>query len=221
MMIHDVSLLKLHVVFCIDRAGLVGSDGETHHGIFDVSYLRTVPGMKILCPASFGELSAMLEEAVNAMDGPVAVRYPRGGEGEYREVHTARETLLREGSDVTLAAYGTMIDEMTRASAMLAEKGIQAEVIKLAEIDGSEFPLVYASVRKTRRLVVAEEVCAAGCVGDALAAGLAKCGIPVHAACLNLGEGLVPHGSREQLMRDFGIDAASVSAAAASLCADS
>ena len=221
MMIHDVSLLKLHVVFCIDRAGLVGSDGETHHGIFDVSYLRTVPGMKILCPASFGELEAMLDEAVSRTEGPVAVRYPRGGEGVYHEVHTGRETLLREGNNVTLAAYGTMINEVIKASAMLAEQGIQAEVIKLSEIDGNEFPLVFDSVRKTGCLVVAEEVCAAGCVGDALAAGLAKHGITAHAACLNLGEGLVPHGSREQLMGDFGIDAAAVAAAAANLCKES
>ena len=83
MLIHDVALQQLHVVFCVDRAGLVGSDGETHHGIFDISYLRTVPGMKIYCPASFSELSAMLRTAVCETDGPVAVRYPRGGECGY------------------------------------------------------------------------------------------------------------------------------------------
>ena len=177
--------------------------------------------MKILCPASFGELEAMLDEAVNRTEGPVAVRYPRGGEGVYHEVHTGRETLLREGNNVTLAAYGTMINEVIKASAMLAEQGIQAEVIKLSEIDGNDFPIVFDSVRKTGCLVVAEEVCAAGCVGDALAAGLAKHGITAHAACLNLGEGLVPHGSREQLMGDFGIDAAAVAAAAANLCKES
>ncbi len=74
MLIHDVSLLRLHAVFCVDRAGLVGSDGETHQGVFDISYLRTVPGMKILCPASFGELEQMLRRAVSETDGPVAVR---------------------------------------------------------------------------------------------------------------------------------------------------
>ena len=118
MMIHDVSLLGLHVVFCVDRAGLVGSDGETHHGIFDVSYLRTVPGMRILCPASFQELDAMLETAVNDCSGPVAVRYPRGGEGEYRELHTARETVLKKGRDLTMVVYGTMTEEVCDAGSL-------------------------------------------------------------------------------------------------------
>lgn len=82
MLIHDVSLQDLHVVFCVDRAGLVGNDGETHHGAFDISYLRSVPHMQVLCPANFAELEAMLDEAVNRMSGPVAIRYPRGGEGD-------------------------------------------------------------------------------------------------------------------------------------------
>ena len=81
MMIHDVSLQGLHVVFGVDRAGIVGSDGETHHGIFDLSYLGTVPGMQILCPASFAELREQMEMAISEMQGPVALRYPRGGEG--------------------------------------------------------------------------------------------------------------------------------------------
>ena len=85
MLIHDVSLQGLHVVFGVDRAGIVGSDGETHHGIFDLSYLGTVPGMQILCPASFAELREQMEMAISEMQGPVALRYPRGGEGEYKD----------------------------------------------------------------------------------------------------------------------------------------
>ena len=81
MLIHDVSLLGLHTVFCVDRAGLVGNDGETHQGVFDVCYLSAVPGMTILCPASFQELHDMLGYAIHEVTGPAAVRYPRGGEG--------------------------------------------------------------------------------------------------------------------------------------------
>ena len=207
MMIHDVSLLGLHVVFCIDRAGLVGSDGETHHGIFDVSYLKTVPGMKILCPASFPELSEMLHYAVKEVTGPIAIRYPRGGEIEYHECHTERETILRQGTDLTLVAYGTMIVEALQSAEMLEKAGISAEVIKLAEIDGKEFPLVLDSLKKTHRLLISEEVCAEGCVGASIAEICAENGVPIEAAFLNLGEGIVPHGDRSRLMRDFGIDA--------------
>ena len=84
MLLHDVSLQKLHVVFCVDRAGIVGNDGETHNGVFDIAFLSTVPGMKIFCPSSFRELKAMLRTAIYDCDGPVAIRYPRGGECDYR-----------------------------------------------------------------------------------------------------------------------------------------
>ncbi len=219
MLIHDVSLLKLHVVFCLDRAGLVGSDGETHHGIFDVSYLRTVPGMKILCPASFGELSAMLRTAVTDMTGPVALRYPRGGECGYHDVHVEREYLLRSGENITLVAYGTMVGEMLKAAEELERKNIRADVVKLSEIDGEVFPLVRQSIEKTGRMIIAEEVCSAGSIGTVLTAQAARAGIPVRTALLNLGDGLVPHGSREQLMRDFQIDAQTVVQEAVRLCA--
>lgn len=82
MLLHDVALQQLHVVLAVDRAGLVGEDGETHHGMFDVGYLRLVPGMRVYCPANFAELRKMLREAVLECKGPVAIRYPRGGEGK-------------------------------------------------------------------------------------------------------------------------------------------
>ena len=220
MMIHDVSLLGVHVVFCVDRAGLVGSDGETHHGIFDVSYLRTVPGIRIFCPASFAELEVMLKTAVNDCSGPVAVRYPRGGECGYHELHPERETILRNGSDLTIAAYGTMICEALHAAEELSRSGISAEVIKLSEISGDEFPLVMSSLTRTQRLLTAEEVCAAGSVGPMLAAAATRKGIPVMSAFLNLGEGIVCHGSRECLMRDHGIDAAAIVRSAYGLCGE-
>ena len=210
MMIHDVSLQNLHVVFCVDRAGLVGSDGETHHGIFDIAYLRAVPGMKIFCPASFSELAAMMEAGICKTDGPVAIRYPRGGECGYNECHPEKETLLRSGKDITLVAYGTMIREVIRAAELLSEKGFSAEVIKLGFIEGDCFPQVMASVKKTNRLLVAEEVCASGCVGELLASAAAENGVPVNAVLLNLGKGIIAHGGRDQLMHDAGIDSSSI-----------
>ena len=114
MLLHDLALLQLHVVLGVDRAGLVGEDGRTHHGMFDVGYLRQVPGMKIYCPASFAELRRMLRQAVLEDKGPVAVRYPRGGEGAYRT--DAAQTLLKEGTDCTVVTYGTTINAVLEAA---------------------------------------------------------------------------------------------------------
>ena len=219
MLIHDVSLQKLHVVFGVDRAGLVGSDGETHHGIYDVNFLRSVPGMTVLCPASFGELSAMLEEALYKVEGPVAIRYPRGGEGEYREVCTDDEQIVREGRDLTVVCYGAMINDVLAAVRRLDEKGISAEVIKLNKITYAKFPKVFASLEKTGRLLMPEEVCAIGCVGRHLLAQASEAGIYLKAArFLNLGDNIVPHGTRALLLRDFGVDADAMVRAAEGMC---
>lgn len=214
MLIHDVSLQRLHAVFCLDRAGIVGSDGETHHGIFDVAYLTSVPNMSIYCPASFQELEDMLQKALYETEGPVAIRYPRGGEGEYKSSCTDEERIIKEGADVTIVAYGTMINEANAAAALLEEKGVSAEIIKLGRLCPNSFDVTFASLKKTGRLVVAEEVCEVGCAGRMILAAAASRGVAPRTALLNLGEGIVAQGGRAALMRDMGIDAAAIAAAA-------
>ena len=116
--VHDVAIEKLHVVFCIDRAGIVGADGATHNGVLDIAFLRSVPGMTILCPSSFAELKAMMTRAVYHENGPVAIRYPRGGEGSWRG-DTAAQPLafIKENgaAEVTLVTHGIMINETLAA----------------------------------------------------------------------------------------------------------
>ena len=215
MLIHDVALQNLHVVFCVDRAGLVGSDGETHHGVFDVSYLSSVPDMTVLCPASYAELETMLRAAIYDINGSVAIRYPRGGEGKYTACNTAPETLLREGRDVTLVCYGIMTNEVLDAAERLAAEGISAEVIKLSMIKPPDFDLVMRSLRKTGKLLISEDVCEAGCVGSRILEEAAINKTHVRAAkLLNLGEGIVPHGTVAELLHDFGLDADGIVSAA-------
>ena len=215
MLIHDIALQNLHVVFCVDRAGLVGSDGETHHGVFDVSYLSSVPDMTVLCPASYAELEAMLHAAIYEITGSVAIRYPRGGEGKYTACNTAPETLLREGRDVTLVCYGIMTNEVLDAAERLAAEGISAEVIKLSMIKPPDFDLVMRSLRKTGKLLISEDVCEAGCVGSRILEEAAISEIDIRAAkLLNLGEGIVPHGTVAELLHDFGLDADGIVSAA-------
>ena len=219
MLIHDVSLLGLHTVFCVDRAGLVGNDGETHQGVFDVCYLSAVPGMTILCPASFQELHDMLGYAIHEVTGPAAVRYPRGGEGRYTDSLMQAENLIREGTDVTVVCYGTMINEVLNAADELQSRGVSAEIIKLGMIAPNSFEQCIGSVRKTGRLLVAEEVCSVGCVGSALLAAISVAGVELKAAeLLNLGDGIVRHGTVDELRRETGIDAASIAAAGCEMC---
>lgn len=219
MLIHDVSLLGLHTVFCVDRAGLVGNDGETHQGVFDVCYLSAVPGMTILCPASFQELHDMLGYAIHEVTGPAAVRYPRGGEGRYTDSLMQAENLIREGTDVTVVCYGTMINEVLNAADELQSRGVSAEIIKLGMIAPNSFEQCIGSVRKTGRLLVAEEVCSVGCVGSALLAAISVAGVELKVAeLLNLGDGIVRHGTVDELRRETGIDAASIAAAGCEMC---
>jgi len=138
MLLHDVALQKLHVVLAVDRAGLVGEDGETHHGVFDPAFLDTIPGMTVLCPSSFQELREMLRYAIYDVEGPVAVRYSRGGEGAYQgSVPVEPATLLRTGADITLAGYGMMLNQLLDCADRLARNGIQAEVVSTMAICGS------------------------------------------------------------------------------------
>lgn len=207
MLIHDVSLLNLHVVLCVDRAGLVGSDGETHHGVFDVDYLCSVPGMQVLCPASFAELEKMLDMAINEMDGPVAIRYPRGGEGAYKDVSHGITEVLTHGGDITLAAYGTMVNTMLELSQKLAADGISAEVIKISQIKPMRTDEIVESLRKTRKLLTAEDVCEHGCVGEMLLIAAEEAGVCLDGASIcTLGGGIVTHGTVAELYRDCGLD---------------
>jgi len=219
MMLHDVSLQDLHVVFAIDRAGIVGADGETHQGIFDVGFLCQIPNLKIYCPASFAELGEMLRCGVLEDKGPVAVRYPRGGEGAYRESAGGdMATILREGSDITLVTYGTMLNEALEAADLLAESGMAAEIIKLNTIKPIDFDTIAASASRTGRLVIAEEQVQAGSVGAQVLAELALRGMcPQKTLLLNLGDQFIPHGSPAELLERYGLNAAHIARSAHAL----
>ena len=221
MLLHDVALLGLHVVFCVDRAGLVGEDGETHHGVFDPAFLDTIPGMTVLCPASFAELRQALPYALYQEKGPVAIRYPRGGEGAWQQaVPPGEDRIIRPGRDITLVSYGTLINQVLEAAGLLAGDGIEAEVVKLGRITPLDCGTVAQSAARTGRLLVAEECAAPGCVGVRLAAGLMERGIAVKAIALqNTGRQFVTHGTLSQLYQLCGLDGKSLYQKALEVCA--
>lgn len=218
-LLHDVALQGLHVVFGVDRAGLVGEDGETHHGVFDPAFLDTVPGMTVLCPSSYPELEAMLRHAIYEVKGPVAVRYPRGGQGDYQEDSGPVKTaVLRTGKDITLTGYGITINGLLDCAKLLEADGIQAEVIKLNTITPLDLEPLVESVRKTGRLLTAEECAPGNCVGQRIAAGLLERGISAQTVLVNTGPDFVTHGSVAQLRALCGLDGASLYKKALEVC---
>nr|WP_325186407.1 1-deoxy-D-xylulose-5-phosphate synthase [uncultured Oscillibacter sp.] len=216
MLIHDVALQGLHVVLGVDRAGLVGPDGETHQGCFDALFLSEIPGFTVLCPANFAELRAMLHQAVFETKGPVAVRYPRGGEGAFRE-DTSQEPLvcIRQGSGATLLAYGPMVNNALEAAERLhAEHGIEARVLKLNRIAPLDMALLAPWFQGGEILAVPEDAFGAGCVGQRAAAILAQHGkAPRRLVLRNLGGTFAPEGSIAQLEHSFGLDDAGIASA--------
>ena len=211
--IQDVAMLQLHVVFAIDRAGLVGDDGPTHHGVFDVGYLRQIPGMKILAPASLREQEQMLTWAIEDYYGPVAVRYPRGTEGAYSDSLWDAEksvVLHRSGDDMTLITYGTMINPVMEAAERLAQAGIRCTVLRLLELSHIPADEILRLMPDRKTAVVIEETAANSGIKAALAWELrARCP-ECRVDGIDLGTGFVPHGDQKKLYSLCGLDVDSI-----------
>ena len=218
-MLHDVAIDRIPVVFAVDRAGIVGADGETHQGAFDVSYLTQIPDMAVWAPSSFAELRSMLCFAL-ASDGPAALRYPRGGEGAYTaDSSDAIAAILRSGTDVTIVTYGILVNEALGACERLQAEGISAELVKLNRLDTPDDALIADSVGKTGRILVVEDTASIGCIGTRILSQLALRGSAPSASCLrNLGSGIVPHGSVEDLRRRLKLDAEGIAEICGELC---
>ena len=213
--LQDIALLQLHVVLAVDRSGIVGDDGPTHHGVFDIGFLRQVPGMQILCPVSLAEQQDMLRWAVEVHNGPVAVRYPRGTEGAYKGsdwkgLEGELVKCHRVGKDVTILTYGNLLDNAMEAAEMLSEAGVQTTVLRLLTVSDLAAKEILEKMSANRRLVVVEEVCSGSGIREALA-------WEIHAeepGCrifgMDLGKRFVPHGSLKELHRHCGLDAAAI-----------
>ena len=215
----DVAMLHLHVILAVDRAGLVGDDGATHHGVFDVGFLRQVPGMLILAPASFAEQRDMLRWAAQCYDGPVAIRYPRGGEGSWRDSawnpgpHVETEGALcchRRGTDVTLVTYGSMLDNVLEAAELLAKQGVEATVLRLLTLSALPARQIAALLPENRRIVVAEEVCTGSGIREALSWELNEICPDCRVYGVDLGADFVTHGSKKELYAHYGLDGESI-----------
>lgn len=207
--LHDIGLQNLHVVFGVDRAGIVGADGETHQGIYDLSFLGSIPNMTILAPSCFSELENMLEYAVNRAEGPVAVRYPRGveeGRITYQsKLEMGRGELLEDGNDVLLLAVGDMTANALKVRSLLEKKKIFAAVADLRFVRPLDVALIEECVRGKKLVVTLEDNILSGGVGSEITMLLAKRGVKTPVCSLGFDDRPVPHGSVHELFALYGL----------------
>ncbi len=204
MILQDICMLNLHVVFAVDRAGLVGEDGETHHGIYDVGFLRHAPGMTLLAPASRKELEEMLVWAIEKQKGPVAIRYPRGSDRGYTDSAWDADSSVvchRKGEDVTLITYGVLLDNAMKAAELLSEQGIEATVLRLTRLTDISMMEITKSLSANKRVVVFEEIGGHCGIGSELAAKLQDSKV----SCIDLGDQYVTHGAINTLYEHYGL----------------
>ena len=211
MLVQDVALEHLHVVLGVDRCGLVGADGETHHGCID--YLSQIPGMTVLAPASFAELQRMLHRAVLEEKGPVAVRYPRGGECGYHGDCGGESVTVFGGGAAAVVTYGILTGQALEAAELLKNEGISLRVVKLNQVAPLDGEAVCAALDGASHIVAVEDQLRAGCVGERLAAVLAERGIPTRLLLRNVGDALPPQGTVSQLWQSLGLDAQGIAQA--------
>ncbi|WP_270842950.1 1-deoxy-D-xylulose-5-phosphate synthase [Mitsuokella multacida] len=209
-LIHDVCLQNLPVTLCLDRAGLVGEDGPTHHGVFDLSYLRQMPNMCVMAPKDEEELRHMLATAI-ATPGPAAVRYPRGaGLGvaltdSFEKLPVGKAEVLQEKGEIAFLAVGTMVEHAKAAAAILAEEGIEAAVVNMRFIKPLDTALIDAMAKTKKLIITAEENVLAGGFGSAVAEYLADSGQQVPLVRFGIPDRFIEQGTRKELLSLCGL----------------
>ena len=211
--LHDVALQNLPVTLCLDRAGLVGDDGPTHHGAFDLSYLRTIPGIVIMAPADENELGGMLASALSH-PGPVAIRYPRAyGRGipideEPTPIPIGKSVVLRRGSDAAILAVGSMVEPAEQASELLSARGIQCTLVNVRTVKPLDEQLICELADTMPLLVTVEENSLAGGFGSGVLEVLNSAGRNgVRIIRLGIPDAFVEHGNRQVLLARLGLTA--------------
>lgn len=214
--IHDVALQKLPVVICLDRAGLVGEDGPTHHGVFDLSFLRHIPNLVLIAPKDENELKDMMRFASLYTEGPVAIRYPRGsGTAEtyhktYKTIDFGKAEVLSSGDDAAILAVGEMVPVCMKASEMLRKEGIDATVVNMRFIHPLDTDLLDTLGTKNIPIVTVEENVIAGGFGSAVLEYMASSGKTPRITLIGIPDIFVDHAERDRQLARLGLDAESI-----------
>ena len=208
--LHDVCLQKLPVVFALDRAGLVGEDGPTHHGVFDLSFLRAIPNLILAAPADENELQHLLKTAF-AANAPFVLRYPRGSgvgvtlDKVLKPLDIGKGTWLTKGKDLTILAIGNRVHCALKAAETLRDKGVDAGVINMRFVKPLDGKIIEEALKRSSKLVTVEDNVLAGGFGSAVAEFLLDNGHQAHLLRLGIGDEFVPHGKSSQLYDQIGI----------------
>ncbi|MAW73203.1 MAG: 1-deoxy-D-xylulose-5-phosphate synthase [Gemmatimonadetes bacterium] len=214
--VHDVALQDLPVVFCMDRAGLAGPDGPTHHGAFDIPYMLLIPGMTVTAPKDGAEMMALVRLGIQHEDGPFSVRWPRAAVpeavphvSEIPEVEYGTWEILRRGSDIVFLATGTMVSAASEAAEALASRGIQAEVVNCRFLKPYDRDVLKDVAERHRRVITIEEGAVVNGFGAYMTKELSALASErtIEVRCLGLPDRFIEHGAREVLLRDLGLDA--------------
>ncbi len=213
-LVHDVCIQNLNVKFCLDRGGIAGGDGPTHHGLLDIAYLRAVPNIVVMAPKDEGEMRDMMLTMMEHV-GPAAMRYPRGnGVGadiarEPQLVEIGKGELLRDGGEIAIVAYGSMVHPSLRAAENLAKEGMETTVVNARFVKPLDAPLLLALARTKRLIVTVEEAYLAGGFGSAVLELLEENGLQDKVRIVRMGipDRLVTHGDAKLLLAKYGLDA--------------
>lgn len=210
--IHDVCIQNLPVFFCLDRAGIVGADGPTHQGMYDIAYLRCIPNMTIMAPKDEAELQRMVVTGIDYTDGPIAMRYPRGNgigvplmEEGWEPVEIGKGELLRRGDDVLLLGYGSMVYPALQVAELLREHGIEATVVNARFVKPLDEELIFPLAREIGRVVTLEEGCLMGGFGSAVVEALQDNNILVPVKRFGVPDRLVDHAKPDESKADLGL----------------
>lgn len=221
--IHDVCIQNLPVVFCLDRAGLVGDDGKTHQGVFDLAYLRCVPNMTILVPRDENQLRRMIVTAIEHGSGPIAIRYPRGNgtgvplDDDPTALPIGKAEVLREGGDVAFIAVGPVVAEAEAAAKALAAEGIEAAVIDARSVKPLDEAVILAAARRARYAITMEEHAVRGGFGSAVLELFAREGLEVQVRNLGVPDEMIAHASQGAQRTSCGLTAVNIAQVARQL----
>ncbi len=214
-LVHDVCMENLHVVFAVDRAGIVGADGETHQGVFDLSFLSHIPNMTVLSPKNDWELGEMLDFAVNGWNGPVAVRYPRGaaetGFADHRQpVEYAKAELIADGEKIAILAEGHMLTAAAEAAELLRAEGYRPMLVNMRFIKPLDGEMLLRAAEKCDHIVTIEDNVKMGGFGARVLEFYGERGIQTDVLCLGFPDRYIEQGAQQQLFARYGLDAAGI-----------